>query len=152
MVTMNSPTKLVLVLMSLSFLVSCSTTRTMLMSHSSTKQTDTVYLSNVRYDSVYVSHDSRWEYHRANEPSLSLSPSPVDTVVITKVETEYRYQLLRDTIERIKIETVRDSIPYEVRVVDVKEVSYTPLPVKILAWIGGIFLLLLLIWFIRKLS
>lgn len=105
----------------------------MLMSHSSTQQTDTIYLSNVRYDSVYVSHDSRWEYHRANEPSLSLSPSPVDTIVITKVETEYRYRVIRDTVERVKIETVRDSIPYEVRITEVKEVTHTPWPVKLLA-------------------
>lgn len=100
----------------------------MLMSHSSTKQTDTIFLSNVRYDSVYVSHDSRWEYHRAQPPnsyrsdSVSSSLSSVDTVVITKVETEYRYQVIRDTIERVKIETVRDSIPYEVRITEVKEV------------------------------
>lgn len=100
----------------------------MLMSHSSTQQTDTIYLSNVRFDSVYVSHDSRWEYHRAQPPnsyrsdSVSSSLSSVDTIVIKDVSVEYRYQLLRDTIERIKIETVRDSIPYEVRVVDIKEV------------------------------
>lgn len=91
-------------------------------SHSSTL-TDTVYLSNVRFDSVYVSHDSRWEYHRALEPVRvdSLTPYP-DTIVITKVETEYRYRVIRDTIERVKIETVRDSIPYEVRITEVKEV------------------------------
>lgn len=100
----------------------------MLMSHSSTQQTDTIYLSNVRFDSVYVSHDSRWEYHRAQPPdsyrsdSVSSSLSSVDTVVITKVETEYRYKLIRDTVERIKTEVIRDSIPYEVRVVDIKEV------------------------------
>ena len=130
----------------------------MLMSHSSTQQTDTIYLSNVRYDSVYVSHDSRWEYHRAQPPnsyrsdSVSSSLSSVDTVVITKVETEYRYQVIRDTIERVKIETVRDSIPYEVRITEVKEVTHTPWPVKLLAWTGAIFLLLLTIWIIRKLS
>lgn len=129
----------------------------MLMSHSST-QTDTIYLSNVRFDSVYVSHDSRWEYHRAQPPnsyrsdSVSSSLSSVDTVVITKVETEYRYELLRDTVERIKTEVIRDSIPYEVRITEVKEVTHTPWPVKLLAWTGTLFLLLLTIWIIRKLS
>lgn len=130
----------------------------MLMSHSSTQQTDTIFLSNVRFDSVYVSHDSRWEYHRAQpsdsyrSDSVSSSLSSVDTVVITKVETEYRYKLLRDTVERIKTEVIRDSIPYEVRVVDIKEVTHTPWPVKLLAWTGAFFLLLLIIWIIRKLS
>lgn len=129
----------------------------MLMSHSST-QTDTIFLSNVRFDSVYVSHDSRWEYHRAQPPdsyrsdSVSSSLSSVDTVVITKVETEYRYKLLRDTVERIKTEVIRDSIPYEVRITEVKEVTHTPWPVKLLAWTGAFFLLLLTIWIIRKLS
>lgn len=125
---------------------------------STNQQTDTIYLSNVRYDSVYVSHDSRWEYHRAQPPnsyrsdSVSSSLSSVDTVVITKVETEYRYQVIRDTVEHIKTEVIRDSIPYEVRITEVKEVTHTPWPVKLLAWTGAFFLLLLIIWIIRKLS
>lgn len=81
----------------------------MLMSHSSTKQTDTIFLSNVRFDSVYVSNQVFQDRSR-------------DTVFIRQHDVEYRYKLLRDTVERIKIEVVRDSIPYEVRVVDIKEV------------------------------
>lgn len=129
----------------------------MLMSHSST-QTDTIYLSNVCFDSVYVSHDSRWEYHRAQlqdshrSDSVSSSLSSIDTIVIKDVSVEYRYQLLRDTVERIKTEVIRDSIPYEVRITEVKEVTHTPWPVKLLAWTGAFFLLLLIIWIIRKLS
>lgn len=129
----------------------------MLMSHSST-QTDTIYLSNVRFGSVYVSHDSRWEYHRAQpsdsyrSDSVSSSLSSVDTIVIKDVSVEYRYQLLRDTVERIKTEIIRDSIPYEVRITEVKEVTHTPWPIKLLAWTGALFLLLLTIWIIRKLS
>lgn len=71
--------------------------------------TDTVYLSNVRFDSVYVSNQVFQDRSR-------------DTVFIRQHDVEYRYRVIRDTVERIKIETVRDSIPYEVRVVDIKEV------------------------------
>lgn len=45
-----------------------------------------------------------------------------DTVFIRQHDVEYRYKLIRDTVERIKTEVIRDSIPYEVRVVDIKEV------------------------------
>ena len=65
---------------------------------------------------------------------------------------EYRYKLLRDTVERVKLEVVRDSIPYEVRITEVKEVTHTPWTVKLLAWTGAFFLLLLIIWIIRKSS
>ena len=81
----------------------------MLMSHSSTKQTDTIYLSNVRFDSVYVSNQVFQDRSR-------------DTVFIRQHNVEYRYRVIRDTVERIKTEVIRDSIPYEVRVVDIKEV------------------------------
>lgn len=89
-------------------------------------QRDTVYLNSLRYDSVYVSKERKWEYKRAlpsRTDSLTpnaLTPNP-DTVVITKVETEYRYRMLRDTVERVKLEVIRDSIPYEVRIVETKE-------------------------------
>ena len=81
----------------------------MLMSHSSTQQTDTIFLSNVRFDSVYVSNQVFQDRSR-------------DTVFIRQHDVEYRYKLLRDTVERIKTEVIRDSIPYAVRVVDIKEV------------------------------
>ena len=71
---------------------------------------DTIYLSNVQYDSVYVSRDLFTDRTR-------------DTLLIRETNTEYRYRHLRDTVERIKIEVLRDSIPYEVRVVETKEIA-----------------------------
>ena len=104
----------------------------MLMSHSSTQQTDTIYLSNVRYDSVYVSNQVFQDRSR-------------DTVFIRQHDVEYRYKLLRDTVERIKTEVIRDSIPYPVEVEVIKEVqrkrnwldilSYCALGILV-GWIG----------------
>ena len=70
---------------------------------------DTIYLSNVQYDSVYVSRDL-------------FTDRTLDTLLIRETNTEYRYRHLRDTVERIKIEVLRDSIPYEVRIETVREV------------------------------
>jgi hypothetical protein len=48
----------------------------------------------------------------------------------------------------MKIE--RDTIYQENKVVEVKEVKYTPAFVKVMAWIGGALTLLLLIWVVLK--
>lgn len=78
---------------------------------------DTVYMSNLQYDSIYIDTSHSLEY-RLN-PLNRLSPLNPDTVVITNVSTEYRYKLLRDTIKVIQ----RDSIPYEVTVIETKEIK-----------------------------
>ena len=70
---------------------------------------DTLYLSNVQYDSIYVYQDHLTDRSR-------------DTVLIRETNTIYKYQMLRDTIERVKIETVHDSIPYEVKIIETKDV------------------------------
>ena len=77
---------------------------------------DTLYQSNVHYDSVYVSHDRTTDYHL--NPLNPLKPSETDTVFIKDRTVEYRYRLLRDTVYRVKI----DSIPVirEVEVVKVE--------------------------------
>lgn len=67
---------------------------------------DTVYLSNHQYDSIYVSRDRMLERTQ-------------DTLVIRDVSVEYRYKLLRDTI----FKTRTDSIPYEVTITEVKEIT-----------------------------
>ena len=118
---------------------------------------DTLYHQHIQYDSIYIYHDRYQEYRRASHPEHTtrhsehtirhpelVSGSPPDTVIITKVSTEYRYQLLRDTIRIIR----RDSIPYEVTITEVKEVKYIPWWCKALAWTGGICLVLL----IRKIT
>ncbi len=55
---------------------------------------DTLYQSNVHYDSIYVSQDKYIDRSR-------------DTLLIKDKTVEYRYRLLRDTVYRVKI----DSIP-----------------------------------------
>lgn len=78
---------------------------------------DTIYLSNIQYDSIYIYQDRSKEYHL--NPLNHLKPSETDTLFIKDVSIEYRYKLLRDTV-RIN---QRDSIPYEVTVTEVKEIT-----------------------------
>ena len=77
---------------------------------------DTLYHSNVHYDSVFVSHDRTTDYHL--NPLNPLKPSETDTVFIKDRTVEYRYRLLRDTVYRVKI----DSIPV-IREVEVFKVE-----------------------------
>ena len=77
---------------------------------------DTVYLSNVQYDSIYIFQERTSDYHM--NPLNPLKPSETDTVFIKDVSVEYRYKLLRDTVYKVQI----DSIPYEVRIETVREV------------------------------
>ena len=65
---------------------------------------DTLYQSNVHYDSIYVSQDKYIDRSR-------------DTVYLRDVSVEYRYRHLRDTIYKVQ----HDSIPYQVTVTEVKE-------------------------------
>ena len=66
---------------------------------------DTLYLSNVQYDSIYVSRDRQLDRSR-------------DTVYLRDVSVEYRYRLLRDTVYKTQI----DSIPIIRKVEVVREV------------------------------
>ena len=67
---------------------------------------DTVYLSNVQYDSIYIFQDRQLDRSR-------------DTVYLRDVSIEYRYRHLRDTIYKVQ----HDSIPYQVTVTEVKEIT-----------------------------
>lgn len=67
---------------------------------------DTVYLSNIQYDSVYVYQDRFLDRSK-------------DTVYQKEVSAECRYKLLRDTVRIIRC----DSIPYEVTIVETKEIT-----------------------------
>lgn len=67
---------------------------------------DTLYLSNVKYDSIYIYKDK-------------LTDRSTDTVYVKDVSVEYRYKLLRDTVRIVQ----RDSIPYEVTIVQTKEIT-----------------------------
>ena len=88
---------------------------------------DTLYLSNVQYDSIYVSRDRQLDRSR-------------DTVYLKDSILEYRYRLLRDTVYQTRV----DSIPVIREVEVVREVRHIPWYAKLLSWIGIIALILLL--------
>lgn len=96
-------------------------------------QKDTVYLSNIQYDSIYISQDK-------------LIDRTKDTLYIRDVSVEYRYKLLRDTVRIVQ----RDSIPYEVTIVETKEIK-RPMTLfdKICRW-PFTFLLILVLLYIRR--
>ena len=79
-------------------------------------RTDTLYLNNVQYDSIYIFQERTSDYHM--NPLNPLKPSETDTVFIKDVSVEYRYKLLRDTVLKVQ----HDSIPYEVLIETVREV------------------------------
>lgn len=67
--------------------------------------TDTVYLSNMQYDSIYIYQDRLLDRSK-------------DTTYLKDVSVEYRYRVLKDTVRIVE----RDSIPYEVTITEVKEI------------------------------
>lgn len=100
---------------------------------------DTVYLSNIQYDSIYVYQDKLVDRSR-------------DTLYIKDKSIEYRYKLLRDTVRIVQ----RDSIPYEVTITEIKEIQrpltwYDHLSRAIL-WLNIGFVLLIIIRLIRKIK
>ena len=80
-------------------------------------RTDTLYLSSLQYDSIYIFQERTSDYHM--NPLNPLKPSETDTVFIKDVSVEYRYKLLRDTIYKVE----RDSIPYQVTITETKEIQ-----------------------------
>ena len=90
-------------------------------------RTDTLYLSNVQYDSIFVFKDK-------------LTDRTKDTVYIKDSILEYRYRLLRDTVYQTRV----DSIPVIREVEVVREVRHLPWYAKLLSWIGALALILLL--------
>ena len=111
---MNRILLILLALLSALVLTGCATRRQLQVVDRITH--DTIYQSNLRYDSIFVSHDRTTDYHL--NPLNPLKPSETDTVFIKDRTVEYRYRLLRDTVYRVQI----DSIPVirEVEVVKVE--------------------------------
>lgn len=130
------------------FVCSCSTTKTIPVEtiHEVTK-TDTLYINNVQYDSIYI---DRFAQVQKVQGVQEVQGVRVDTLIKELTKFEYKYKLLRDTIYRTKIEVQRDSIPYQVRVVETKEVRYVPPWCKWLATVGAIALLLLILSLILR--
>lgn len=103
---------------------SCSSTKavTQLVEHTSI---DTIYLSNVQYDSIYIYKDRVSEHHHGTLPPIDSNgqyletPMRTDTLYIKDVSIEYRYKMLRDTIYKTQV----DSIPYQVSITETKEIQ-----------------------------
>lgn len=118
---------------------------------------DTIYLSNVQYDSIYIYQDHVSEHHLGTLPPITSdgkylnTPMRTDTLYIKDKSIEYRYKLLRDTIKVVQ----RYSIPYEVTIVQTKEIArpltwYDHLSRAVL-WLNIGFVLLIIIHLILKL-
>ena len=86
---------------------------------------DTLYLSNVQYDSIYVFQDHLTDRSR-------------DTIYVKDVQYEYKYKLLRDTVYNVQI----DSIPVIREVEVIKTERYTP---AIYKWSLGICIALIIL-------
>ena len=104
---------------------SCSTHRhaTEVVTHTAR---DTLYISQIAYDSIYI---DRWQS----------SYQKSDTVYLEQIRREYKYQLLRDTIRSVRV----DSIPIVKEVEVVREVSRLPWWSKALSTLGMIFLMIM---------
>ena len=85
--------------------------------HSATH--DTILLSKVKYDSIYI---DRWQRIERK----------ADTVFYDRVKTEFRYRLLRDTVYK----TRTDTIPVVKQVPVIRKERYTPPSTKFLACLG----------------
>ena len=108
---------LVLLLLLLSSCKTTSNTTAIGPVHSATH--DTLWLSRVKYDSVYI---DRWQRIERK----------ADTVFYDRVKTEFRYCLLRDTVYK----TRTDTIPVVKQVPVIRKERYTPPFTKFLAYLG----------------
>ena len=109
----------ILFLLLLLLLSSCGTASTsaIVPVHSATH--DTLWLSKVKYDSVYI---DRWQRIERK----------ADTVFYDRAKTEFRYRLLRDTVYK----TRTDTIPVVKQVPVIRKERYTPPFTKFLACLG----------------
>lgn len=119
---------------------------------------DTVYLSNIQYDSIYIYKDRVSEHHLGTLPAIKSdgqyleAPMRTDTLYVKDVSIEYRYKLLKDTIRVIE----RDSIPYQVTITEVKEITrpltwYDHLSRSVL-WLNIGFVIIVIVRLFRKLK
>ena len=84
--------------------------------HSATH--DTLWLSKVKYDSIYI---DRWQRIERK----------ADTVFCDRVKTEFRYRLLRDTVYK----TRTDTVPVVKQVPVIRKERYTPPFTKFLGYL-----------------
>ena len=103
-------TLLIILMIALMGLMSCSTHR--VVEQVKEMHTDTVYVTSLQYDSIYIYNDKMLDRTK-------------DTVYLRELSTEYRYKLLRDTLRIIETDTMY--IPYGVKVADNgKDKSFFP--------------------------
>ena len=107
---------LVLLLLLLSSCKTTSNTTDIMPVHSAMH--DTLWLSKVKYDSIYI---DRWQRIECK----------ADTVFCDRVKTEFRYRLLRDTVYK----TRTDTIPVVKQVPVIRKERYTPPSTKFLAYL-----------------
>ena len=107
---------LVLLLLLLSSCKTTSNTTDIVPVHSATH--DTILLSKVKYDSIYI---DRWQ--RIERMA--------DTVFYDRVNTEFRYRPLRDTAYK----TRTDTVPVVKQVPVIRKERYTPPFTKFLAYL-----------------
>lgn len=122
---------LVLLLLLLSSCKTTSNTADIVPVHSATH--DTLWLSKVKYDSIYI---DRWQRIERK----------ADTVFCDRAKTEFRYRLLRDTVYK----TRTDTIPVVKQVPVIRKERYTPPFTKFLAYLGIIALGAISIFIIFK--
>ena len=103
-------TLLIILMIALMGLMSCSTHR--VVEQVKEMHTDTVYVTSLQYDSIYIYNDKTLDRTK-------------DTVYLRELSTEYCYKLMRDTLRIIETDTIY--IPYGVKVADKgKDKSFLP--------------------------
>ena len=122
---------LVLLLLLLSSCKTTSNTTAIVPVHSATH--DTLWLSKVKYDSIYI---DRWQRIECK----------ADTVFCDRAKTEFRYRLLRDTVYK----TRTDTIPVVKQVPVIRKERYSPPSTTFLACLGIIALGAISIFIIFK--
>lgn len=96
--------------------------------------TNTEYVDRHHYDSIYIDN-----YVYVDKGS--------DTITITKTNIEYRYKVLTDSIEVLKV----DSIPYEVQIVEyVDKMNNHQRTMYWLGWLAVLIVALRLFWKVYK--
>lgn len=96
--------------------------------------TNTEYVDRHHYDSIYI---DKYVY----------VDKGADTITITKTNIEYRYKVLTDSIEVLKV----DSIPYEVQVVEIVErMNNHQRTMYWLGWLAVVIVALRLFWKVYK--
>lgn len=117
---MKRATTSIIILAIATLLMGCGSTHrvTQLVEHT---RTDTIYLTSHQYDSIYIYQDHSLEFRPNIQSRIANHASliAIDTLYIKDKSIEYRYKLLRDTVRIVE----RDSIPYEVTITEVKEIS-----------------------------